>query len=66
MSPGRMSRRHKRTENTAQSGRRIQCLVFGEFLDAECQDTGKPQKIIASHNRHSRGAANFKCFAGSG
>lgn len=35
---------------------------FDEFLDAECKDTGKPQKI-ASHIDIPRGAANFKAFS---
>jgi len=35
---------------------------FQEFLEAECQDTGKPYSI-ASHIDIPRGAANFKVFA---
>ncbi|KAA0696206.1 2-hydroxymuconic semialdehyde dehydrogenase [Halopseudomonas laoshanensis] len=35
---------------------------FEEFLDAECQDTGKPRSL-ASHIDIPRGAANFKVFA---
>ena len=35
---------------------------FDEFLEAECLDTGKPQKI-ASHIDIPRGAANFKAFS---
>ena len=35
---------------------------FDEFLDAECQDTGKPRSL-ASHIDIPRGAANFKVFA---
>ncbi|MCG7200606.1 2-hydroxymuconic semialdehyde dehydrogenase [Marinobacter pelagius] len=35
---------------------------FDEFLEAECQDTGKP-KSMASHIDIPRGAANFKVFA---
>ena len=35
---------------------------FQEFVDAECQDTGKP-KSLASHLDIPRGAANFKIFA---
>ena len=35
---------------------------FDEFLEAECQDTGKP-KAMASHVDIPRGAANFKVFA---
>ncbi|GAB3465642.1 2-hydroxymuconic semialdehyde dehydrogenase [Azotobacter salinestris] len=35
---------------------------FDEFLEAECQDTGKP-KSLASHIDIPRGAANFKVFA---
>ncbi|MEW8035454.1 MAG: 2-hydroxymuconic semialdehyde dehydrogenase [Candidatus Thiodiazotropha sp.] len=35
---------------------------FDEFLEAECLDTGKPQKL-ACHIDIPRGAANFKIFA---
>ena len=35
---------------------------FDEFLEAECDDTGKP-KSLASHIDIPRGAANFKVFA---
>ncbi|MEW8049441.1 MAG: 2-hydroxymuconic semialdehyde dehydrogenase [Candidatus Thiodiazotropha sp.] len=35
---------------------------FNEFLEAECLDTGKPQKL-ACHIDIPRGAANFKIFA---
>ncbi|MCG2581368.1 MAG: 2-hydroxymuconic semialdehyde dehydrogenase [Marinobacter sp.] len=35
---------------------------FGEFLEAECKDTGKPRKV-ASHIDIPRGAANFKAFS---
>src|SRR5574343_1816510 len=35
---------------------------FGEFLEAECADTGKPRSL-ASHIDIPRGAANFKVFA---
>ncbi|MCU7893129.1 MAG: 2-hydroxymuconic semialdehyde dehydrogenase [Candidatus Thiodiazotropha sp. (ex Ustalcina ferruginea)] len=35
---------------------------FDEFMEAECLDTGKPQKL-ASHIDIPRGAANFKVFA---
>ncbi|MCU7797052.1 MAG: 2-hydroxymuconic semialdehyde dehydrogenase [Candidatus Thiodiazotropha sp. (ex Semelilucina semeliformis)] len=35
---------------------------FDEFLQAECLDTGKPQKL-ACHIDIPRGAANFKVFA---
>lgn len=35
---------------------------FDEFLEAECLDTGKPQKM-ASHIDIPRGAANFKAFS---
>ncbi|MEM5537658.1 2-hydroxymuconic semialdehyde dehydrogenase [Neptuniibacter pectenicola] len=35
---------------------------FDEFLEAECLDTGKPQKI-AAHIDIPRGAANFKAFS---
>lgn len=35
---------------------------FDEFLQAECQDTGKPVSL-ASHIDIPRGAANFKVFA---
>jgi len=35
---------------------------FGEFLEAECLDTGKPYNI-ASHIDIPRGAANFRVFA---
>jgi len=35
---------------------------FDEFLEAECDDTGKPRSL-ASHIDIPRGAANFKVFA---
>jgi aminomuconate-semialdehyde/2-hydroxymuconate-6-semialdehyde dehydrogenase len=35
---------------------------FGEFLVAECKDTGKPHSL-ASHIDIPRGAANFKAFS---
>jgi aminomuconate-semialdehyde/2-hydroxymuconate-6-semialdehyde dehydrogenase len=35
---------------------------FDEFLEAECEDTGKP-KSLARHVDIPRGAANFKIFA---
>ncbi len=35
---------------------------FDEFLEAECNDTGKP-RALASHIDIPRGAANFKAFS---